>query len=265
MYEDSQLNYYGFLYNGTTWTPLNYPGAVDTAARGIDGGNIVGHYKEASGIQYGFLYNGTSWVQLDYQGLVHNSLTATFPWDIDGTKIVGSYFDQGGTNNYRGFLFNGTTWTTLDYPGAYETVAEGIDGSNIVGCYYVSNTPGLGCFGFLYNGTTWASLDFPGSTYTDAEDIYGKYIVGRYMDTNYHSHGFLYDGTTWTTLDFPGADNTEIMDIYNNIIVGDYHDMNGNHGFMATPISSVPIPGALLLVSSGLIGLAGLRKKFRTR
>jgi hypothetical protein len=45
--------------------------------------------------------------------------------------------------------------------------------------------------------------------------------------------------------------------------VGNYYDSSLNiHGLLATP-TTVPIPGALILVSSGLIGLAGLRRKFR--
>jgi hypothetical protein len=44
----------GFFYNGSTYTTLSVPGAVDTDALSISGNNIVGYYENNSG-EYGFL------------------------------------------------------------------------------------------------------------------------------------------------------------------------------------------------------------------
>ena len=38
-------------------------------------------------------------------------------------------------------------WTTLDYSGATHTDIRGIDGNNLVGCYWLNDG-----HGFLYNG-----------------------------------------------------------------------------------------------------------------
>ncbi|HIM56598.1 MAG TPA: hypothetical protein EYM39_07840, partial [Candidatus Latescibacteria bacterium] len=37
-----------------TYTALDYPNATQTSAYGIDGSNIVGWYKDASGYAHGF-------------------------------------------------------------------------------------------------------------------------------------------------------------------------------------------------------------------
>jgi hypothetical protein len=48
---------HGFLYNGTSWTTLSYPGAVNTYAYGISGNNIVGNYNYGDGMPvHGFIY-----------------------------------------------------------------------------------------------------------------------------------------------------------------------------------------------------------------
>jgi len=38
----------GFLYDGTDWTTLDFPGASDTQAKHIDGSNIVGWHDSTS-------------------------------------------------------------------------------------------------------------------------------------------------------------------------------------------------------------------------
>jgi hypothetical protein len=56
-----------------------------------------------------------------------------------------------------GFLYNGSTFTDIIYPGAFQTIAHGIDGSNIVGYALVGGTNR----GFLYNGSTFTDIFTP--------------------------------------------------------------------------------------------------------
>jgi hypothetical protein len=91
-------NYGGFLYDGTNWTILSYPGSTYTNPYGISGDNIVGVYGDSSGNRRSFLYDGTNWTTLDMPGTVHQ----TYVTGIDGSNVVGSYYD--GAYNH-GFIY----------------------------------------------------------------------------------------------------------------------------------------------------------------
>ena len=67
----------------------------------------------------------------------------------------------------------------------------------------------------------------------------------------------------FTPIDVPGSILTRTYGINDaGQIVGVYRDATGGHGFFAAP-SSVPEPSSLLLLGSGVAGLAFLRRKFR--
>jgi hypothetical protein len=55
-YLDTSGYSHGFLYNGTTWTILDMPGADATYAYGIDNGKIIGYYDVAGEPSHGFIY-----------------------------------------------------------------------------------------------------------------------------------------------------------------------------------------------------------------
>jgi len=221
-----------------TWTTLDMPGTSCVIPEDISGNNIVGYYRDASGV-HGFLYNGTNWITLDMPGA-----SETQPDGISGSNIIGRY-NNGSVDH--GFLYNGTNWTTLDMPGASETSPRGIDGNNIVG-YYREEPNNY--HDFLYNGTNWTTLlDFHG-----AWDISGINIVGGRMGAP-GDQAFLYNGTSWTALDMPGARFINSDGIDGNNIVGYYEDASGFHGFLYT----IPEPSTLSLL--GLGGLALLTRK----
>ena len=46
---------HGFVFDGTSYVPVDVPGSNDTAATGIDGGRIVGTYVDAAGLTHGFV------------------------------------------------------------------------------------------------------------------------------------------------------------------------------------------------------------------
>src|SRR5262249_45202475 len=88
-------------------------------------------------------------------------------------------------------------------------------------------------------------------------------VVGTYSQQG--QHAFLYSDGNYTTLDDPLATNGyggTVASGINNAgqIVGTYFDGTGRHGFLATPISSVPGPIAgaglpgLILAGGGLLG-----------
>ncbi len=271
-----------------TFTTLNDPLGVDgTIATGIDGNNIVGGYRDATGTMHGFLYNGSTYTTLDAPS------STFFGTDVEGIWAIIS----SGRSGAGSFLYNGSTYTTLSDPlGPNNTDARGIDGNNIVGYYYDA---GLVSHGFLYNGSTWTTIDDPlstqgtfligisgsnilgetasrtfiynGSTFTTLPGdplgvngtriagIGGNNIVGYYLDAADNPHGYLYNGSTYTTIDDPlapesGALGTYLDGISGTTVVGWYKDSSGNeHGFVAT----IPEASSLTLLGSALLGLAG--------
>jgi hypothetical protein len=68
-------------------------------------------------------------------------------------------------------------------------------------------------------------------------------------------------GFTWTTLDAPSALGTAASGIYGGNIVGIYMDVSGQHGFLATPATSVPEPSTFMLMILGFAGLGFLKKR----
>jgi len=110
---------------------------------------------------------------------------STTPEDIDGSNVVGNYWDSTGKH---GFLYDGSAYTTLDPPGSrYRNVAA-IDGSNVVGGHNYGDGQ---WHGFLYDGSSYTTLDPPGSTYTIPRAIDGSNVVGYYEDALGVRHGFL--------------------------------------------------------------------------
>ena len=201
-YIDASKIEHGFLFNGSTYTTLDVPGAIGTVASGInDAGQIVGYYIDASQIAHGFLFNGSTYTTLDVPGAI-----GTVASGINGAgQIVGNYGDASRIGH--GFLFNGSTYTTLDAPGAILTAASGINGAGQIVGYYI-DTSKIG-HGFLFNGSTYTTLDAPGAILTAASGINGAgQIVGYYGDTSQIEHGFLFNGSTYTTLDAPNANGT---------------------------------------------------------
>jgi hypothetical protein len=171
--------WHGLLYDGTTWTPLNAPGAVNgTYINGIDGGNLVGYYLDSFSNEHGVLYNGGSWTIIDKPGAIDTRFNG-----ISGNKLVGGYDSHGVI-----YDMTGGSWTIYDKPGAFYTCINGISGSNLVG-YYGDIS---GDHGFFYNGTSWTTLDFPGAAGTYVYGIDGSNLAGYYWNNDGlgYPHGF---------------------------------------------------------------------------
>jgi PEP-CTERM motif len=81
-----------FLYNGSTFTPIDYPGSSETIVQGInDSGEAVGFYT-LDGQTWGFIYNGGTYTSIAYPG---SSETMLFGISNNG-EIVGSYSCSSG-------------------------------------------------------------------------------------------------------------------------------------------------------------------------
>src|SRR5260221_2645379 len=125
----------GFVSNGASFMPLNFPGSAMTTSSGISGNDIVGSYTDSANQTHGFHYDGTNWTSLDNPA--GNYTVAT---GISGNNVVGYYI---GDSQMHGFFYNSAEspqYTPLDdpTPGTQLTVAYGISGSDIVGYFMES-------------------------------------------------------------------------------------------------------------------------------
>ncbi|HEX2972871.1 MAG TPA: hypothetical protein VHP11_11090 [Tepidisphaeraceae bacterium] len=232
IYYTADSRSHGFLYNGSSWTSLDYPGAVETCAYGVSGSRIIGTYVDASLQTHGFLYDGSAWRSLDVPGGEQ-----TMAFGIDGETIVGYYMQPNGYGaSARGFVYDGSTYTMLQNPAAAFSFAMDIEAGRIL--VHSAKDDGS-TYNSLYDGTGWRDLAFPAGT---AYGISGNQIVASDL-----KHSYMLDGTDLTCLDVPGAQVTVVHGISNGTVVGRYHTGGVVHGFVAT----VPEPLSIVLLAVG--------------
>ena len=152
-YQDINGISHGFLHNGilkSNWTTLDDPsGRIRLRARD----RSVRHFRHqhrgdityaSNGGDHGFLYN---WQQLDHVGRSAGTGGGTYLGGIDGTNVVGGYWNASGINH--GFLYNGRRGRLeRSARRGRGTFAWRISGTNIVGLYWDSSG---NVHGFLYN------------------------------------------------------------------------------------------------------------------
>ena len=179
---------HGFLYTGGTLTQLDYPGAADTFAYGINNqGTVVGFYD-------------TDPNSADTHGFIWSSGVFT-PFDVPGAIVtiiltVNDRGDMGGVwwndTELHMFLVSNGHISSFDVPVAWVTVDE-IRGMNdqgqLVGFYEDSN--GVD-HGYVWTGKTFTTIDYPGAASTFVEGINSAgQIVGRWFDADFNVHGFF--------------------------------------------------------------------------
>src|SRR5947208_2283961 len=136
---------------GQDFTIIDYPGATNTYATGINkGGDIVGYYGIA-GVQHGFLLSAGKLTPIDYPD---SKTTVAHGINSQG-DIVGTYTDTAGKTH--GFLLSKAKFTSLDYEGV-AAEAWGINSAgDIVGMLQL---PGKPMQGFLLKNGVWTLNDY---------------------------------------------------------------------------------------------------------
>jgi hypothetical protein len=224
---------HSFLLSGDLFTQFDPPGALVSAASGINNlGQIAGFYSDSlSG--HGYILTGNVEQIIDVPGAQG---TQVFGINTAG-KAVGIYGDPGGS--VRGFLYSNSTFVPIDCAGLNgSTYAYKIDDSDTVVGVYLPFQSSQG-HGFIWTSGICTTIDYPGATYTSLSGINGKGdIVGLYF-TGSTGGSFLYRNGQFSLLNASGTktipSGVEARDINRSgQVVGSYSS-NGPAGFEGNP------------------------------
>jgi probable HAF family extracellular repeat protein len=178
------------------------------------------------------------------------------------------------------FLYSGGSYTTLpNVPGSPLGIN---DAGQIVGGY--SPSPSGPLAGFIYSQGVYTTLSDPAAVWdTQARGINNAgEVMGWYIGSGGLAHGFIYSNGNYTNIDNPQTSQTYFLglndegEIVQQDTFGSYIFSNG----VFTPVSGiaaydinnagqiignsiVPLPAALPLFATGLVGLGllGWRRK----
>jgi hypothetical protein len=276
------------------FTTLDNPAAAPggTVPNDVEGGRVVGTFRDASGDSHGFVFDGATWTPLDHPAAAPPRGTQAN--GISNGLICGTFVDDSGQTS--GFLFDGANWTTLQHPplgiGRVDTFARGISGDTVVG-YYIESVIARG---FVYRGGSFTDFVVPGGIGTFPDDVDparavgtyddlvtthgfvsvggvpvtldhplglplgtfltgvdGRYVIGNYLSLeDGSSHGFVYDGSSFIPLDVPGATDTSLNGIGGTRIVGTYVDAAGETHGFVTTVPEPAAAGTMLLCCAAL-------------
>jgi len=273
---ESASGYDGYLLTGGSFydiTTLPNEPSVSAVYDINNNDKIVGWYDKSGTYGFSGVYDtiSSSYTSFESFQYVHPTLglRQTYAQGInDNEWIVGMcrYPKYAGSNPQQShaFLLKDGSFSIIDFPGYDAASARGINNlGQIVGTYYNNSI----WEGFLLDHSTlsYSSISFSGSTKTELYDINNDgWIVGEYTDSSNMRHGFIKIDGVFTEMSFPGADFTIPYGINSDgWIVGQYWKDQTYTAFLAKPVSeSVPEPTTMLLFGLGLVGIAGVRKKF---
>jgi len=184
---------HGFFFSNGALTTLDFPGASDTMATGInESGTVVGFWDivDAFGnviVDHGFTWKDGQFSQVDFPGAAD---TAVFGINARGDLVGG--WDSGITSPFEhGFVISHKSATSFDVPGATVTQADDINASGDIAGAYIDAAGGE--HGFLLAGTTFTTIDFPGAQLSAVWGINSAgQMVGNYrLVPNGLPHGFI--------------------------------------------------------------------------
>lgn len=182
-YRDAARKAHGFVFTGSKYSTLDYPGAHFTEPYKInDSGMIAGTFADASGV-HGFSYQSGVWTQIDYPG---SSDTEVYGINSTGT-IVGTY--DGSQPVTHAFVLQNGQYQRIDTPFGTQAIALAInDLGSIAGVGYTDPVSGPST-AFILSQKGFSPFSFPDSIYSQLSSINNSNdVAGIFADP---------DGTSW--------------------------------------------------------------------
>jgi hypothetical protein len=210
----------GFVYDGTTYTDIVFPGATLTQCIDIYNGNIVG-IRTLSGQFRGFLYADGNFTSLE-SPVVGRTSSAT---GIYENLITGTYITSGGFGG--GYLYDGSSYQIILPPGANQTFDPKIDQNTIVGRFQTSGSTSNRGFITTTDLSSYITFTVPGASTgagqgTLLTGIHNDTIIGFYFTASGKTTSFFLSGGNRTDVNYPGSSETRFVGIYENFVVGQY-------------------------------------------
>jgi uncharacterized membrane protein len=183
--------FHGFLLSKGVLTTLDFPGASQTSAFGInESGTVVGLWDllDADGnllAEHGFTWKNGAFTEVNFPGSVD---TGVLGINARGDFVGG--WDAGLDSQTHGFVCSNGQCLSFDvpFPEAAFTQADRINALGHITGIYGNET----LHGYLAVGSNFTRLDFPGSTATSAWGINSAgQIVGVYGAADGSVHGYL--------------------------------------------------------------------------
>jgi uncharacterized membrane protein len=187
---------HGFVLSKGVVTQLDVPvaGILSTDPQGLnDGGTVVGYYVDASNASHGFTWKAGTYTELpDAPNAVQ-----TVPYAINSQgDIAGSWLDGSGVTH--GFLLKNGAYTSIDVPGAVQTIANGINDSDVILGYYCATQAciqtNLNAQSYTLSNGTFTNINLPwpiDTTYAFPSAINNAgTILGYFVDTADLTHSF---------------------------------------------------------------------------
>jgi uncharacterized membrane protein len=252
-----------------TWTSIDYPGARNTNATGINSaGTIVGYWNENSAQQYSHGF-------LDVNGVLtsFDVPNGTFPFPAainDFGQIVGSFFSNTDSNQH-GFFFDGVNYQIVEPPGVTidYSFLTGINNAGIMVGQYVTDTNVAQVF--EYDSTTGIYTNLPPAPQNAALLPGGinnlNEVVGEAATLAQTGIGFRFSGGTYHFFTVPPASNTYPVAVNDSDeIVGYVYSPKGQHvgGFLLVRVNSLlfSYPGATFTQATGVNNAGSIVGKY---
>jgi hypothetical protein len=238
-----------------TFTAIDVPGAVFTAAEGISpGGAIAGFYTDSAGTHGFVLSNGVFSPPINYPGAISTDARGISPTGA----VVGTFKNSlTDVSQWHGYVLSHGVFTEVQAPGYMGSIAQRITPTgHIYGCVHDTDF-GANMRGFVRSlSGHYSVFDVPSSMHNGATPA-GNTIAGLYNDmTTGVRYGYILANGTFMTFLVPGSLSTEGWDMSpQGNVVGDFTDSSGLHGFLRTAdgtYTKIDFPGATATAARGI-------------